>query len=84
MARMFQSCMDKTLCQENEAQCRTCGRSLEEIYRKRRLIDELAGFIVDMDDTNMNEFMLYVTGKVSQKLAHLDDQKQQALANGYH
>jgi len=84
MTRMFHSCKGKTLCAENEAGCRTCGRSLDEICTTRRLIDELASFIVDMDYVNMNDFMLYVASKVSKKVAHLDGQKQQALSNGYH
>lgn len=84
MSRTFSSCKGKTLCSENETECRTCGRSLEEIYMTRRLIDELANFIVDMDYENANDFIFYVTSKVVKKVTYLDEQKQQAHANGYH
>ena len=84
MTRLFNSCKGKTLCSENEAECRTCGRSLEEIYTTRRIIDEFAGFIVDMGYENINDFLFYVSSKVSKKVAYLNDQKQQAWDHGYH
>lgn len=45
MARSFNGCKGKTLCRENGTECRTCGRSLDEIYTTRRLIGALADFI---------------------------------------
>lgn len=84
MARTFTHCRGKALCSENETECRTCGRSLDEIYTTRRIIDELANFIVDMDYENVNDFVYYVANKVTKKAAHLDEQKQQAVSNGYH
>lgn len=84
MARQFTSCKGKTLCLENETKCRTCGRSLEEIYETRRLIDELANFVVDMDYENLNDFMYYIVNKAANKASHLEDQKQQSISHGYH
>ena len=84
MSRQFSSCKGKSYCRENEAECVTCGRSLEEIYETRRLIDELANFMVDMDYTNPHEFMQYLLNKVNTKANHLNDQKQESIANGYH
>lgn len=84
MARPFNACKGKTLCLENEFECRTCGRSLDEIYTTRRLVDELANFMVDMDYSNTNEFIHYVIHKVSKKVDHLNDRKRQVLSNGYH
>jgi hypothetical protein len=84
MPRPFSRCKGKTLCVENEIECRTCGRSLDEIRTTRRLIDELANFIVDMDYDNVNDFMYYVASKVAKKVEHLDERKQKAVANGYH
>ena len=84
MPRRFNACMGKTLCVENETGCRTCGRTLEEVHTTRRLIDELASFVVDMDYENVNDFLYYVFNKVVKKANHLDDRKRQALSNGYH
>ena len=84
MARIFNSCKGKTLCRENETGCRTCGRSLEEIYTTRRLIDGLAHFIVNMGYANINDFMSYMTSKVTKKVAHLNNDKRRAASNGFH
>lgn len=84
MTRRFNGCKGKTLCSENEAECRTCGRSLDEIYTTRRIIDELAGLIVDTGYENSHDFIFYVAGKVSKKVAHLNTRKLQALDNGCH
>ena len=84
MPRHFIRCKGKSLCKESETECRTCGRRLDETYTIRRLTDELAGFIVDMDYDNTNEFMHYLVSKVIKKVDHLDDLKQEAVANGYH
>ena len=84
MTHLFNGCKGKTLCRENETECSTCGRSLDEIYTTRRLIDGLANFIVDMGYKNMNDFLIYVASKVSKKIAHLTNKKQQAVSNGFH
>jgi hypothetical protein len=84
MAHLFNGCKGKTLCKENETGCRTCGRSLDEIQTTRQLIDGLANFIVDMGYENINDFMSYVASKVSKKVSHLKNQKQQAVSNGFH
>ncbi|MGB5276617.1 MAG: hypothetical protein WBO73_10360 [Gammaproteobacteria bacterium] len=84
MSRPFTRCKGKTMCNENETECRTCGRTLEEIYTTRRFTDELANFIVDMDYDNVNDFMYYLLNKVTTKVSYLGDQKHQALSNGYH
>ncbi len=84
MAHLFNRCKGKTQCRENETECRTCGRSLDEIYTTRRLIDGLANFIVSMGYENINDFMSYVTSKVSKKVARLNTDKQQEVSNGFH
>lgn len=84
MSRQFTNCKGKTLCLENETECRTCGRSLEEIYETRRLIDELATFVADMDYENLEDFMYYVVNKAVTKASYLEDQKRESISNGYH
>lgn len=84
MARLFNSCKGKTWCRENGTECLTCDRSLDEIYTTSRLIDGLANFIVSMGYENINDFMSYVTSKVSKKVAHLNTDKQQDVSNGFH
>lgn len=84
MARTFNGCVGKTPCKEDDTECRACGRSLDEIYTTRRLIDGLANFIVDMGYQNINDFMIYMVSKVSKKDVHLTNKKQQAVSNGFH
>jgi hypothetical protein len=82
MPRIFNSCKGKSFCQENETGCRICGRSMDEIYTTRRIIDEFANFAVDMDYSNMDEFINYVVSKAANKILHLNEQKRQAVTNG--
>jgi hypothetical protein len=84
MTMVFNSCKGKSFCQENETGCRTCGRSMDEIYTTRRIIDEFATFAADMDYSNMDEFINYVATKVANKIHYLNEQKRLAVANGYH
>jgi len=84
MSRQFTACKGKTLCIEDTAGCRGCGRTLDEIHTTRRLVDELANFIVDMDYDNVDEFMNYFVSKVVKKANYLDDGKRRAVSNGCH
>jgi len=65
---MFLRCLGKTACQENDTQCRTCSRSLEEIYGTRSLIDELVGFAQKMGYQNSDTFFEYIAAKASKKI----------------
>ena len=84
MARKFSACKGKTLCRENNTECRTRDRSLQEIHTTRRLFDGLGSLIVDMGYRNINDFLFYVASKVSKRVAHLKNLKRQALSNGFH
>ena len=65
---MFLRCLGKTACQENDTQCRTCGRSLDEIYGTRTLIDELVSFAQKMGYQNSDTFFEYIAAKASKKI----------------
>lgn len=68
MSRLFVTCKGKTACVENETECRTCGRSLDEIYGTRALIDELAEFVEKMGYANSDMFLEYVANKAAKKI----------------
>jgi len=74
MSRLFQHCKGKTACQETDTECRTCGRSLEEIYGARALVDELVSFAQKMEYQNGDSFFEYVAAKASKKFAHQQQQ----------
>ncbi len=77
MSKMFVRCMGKTACQENEIECRTCGRSLDEIYGTRSLIEDLVKFAQKMGYQNTDVFFEYVAAKAARKSSHLQQQQQQ-------
>lgn len=80
MSKTFEPCKGKTACQENDSGCRTCGRSVEEIYTTRALIDQLVDFARKMDYTNSQDFFDYVATKAAKKLKHR--QEEQLAAGG--
>lgn len=74
MAIMFVACKGKTACHENETRCLSCGRSLDEIYATRALVDALVNFAQTMGYQNSETFFDYVTAKASKKLQYLQQQ----------
>ncbi len=80
MDKMFVRCMGKTACQENADGCRTCGRSLEEIYGTRALVDELAKFAQRMGYRNPEVFFQYVADKAGKKVAYMQQQQAGTIA----
>ena len=82
MPKMFVACKGKTACQENNNQCLTCGRSLDEIYSTRALIDELVLFAQKMGYQNSELFFEYIATKADKKIRHL--QKQDNTVNKNH
>lgn len=74
MSKMFVPCKGKTACQENDSQCRTCGRSLDEIYGTRALVDDLVSFAQEMDYENTDIFLEYVAAKAFKKIRYLKQQ----------
>ena len=56
--------------------CITCGRSLDEIARTRRLIDDLAELALRMGYDNVDEFAAYVATKVVKKIHYRRDNPQ--------
>lgn len=77
MDKMFVRCMGKTACQENATECRTCGRSLEEIYGARSLVDDMVRFAQRMGYRNTDIFFQYIADKAAKKASHLQQQAQQ-------
>ena len=67
MAR-FSPCKGRELCRELGVRCITCGRSLDEVARTKLLVDEVFGFIQQMDYENGEEFMDYLRKKIGKKL----------------
>jgi len=68
MSKLFVACKGKTACQENEELCRTCGRTLDEIYGTRELIDRLCDFVQEMGYINSDTFIEYVANKAAKKI----------------
>lgn len=75
MSRQFVACKGKTACQENDSQCLSCGRDLNEVYGLRALIDNIALFAQKMEYQNSEEFFEYLTSKAQKKLAHINQQR---------
>ncbi len=85
MEKMFVRCMGKTACQETETECRTCGRSLEEIYGARALVDELVKFTQRMGYQNTDIFFEYIATKAAKKANYLQQQAEsEELLNSRH
>lgn len=74
MTKQFVACKGKTACREDEKQCLTCGRELDEIYGSRALIDSIAVFAQQMDYSNSEEFFEYLASKAKKKLAYIRQQ----------
>ena len=66
----FVRCRGKAYCVENSHGCRTCGRSQGEIETTRALIDQAAGFILEQDYDNADEFASYLAEKVAAKIRY--------------
>lgn len=75
MSKLFVACKGKTACQENDDECRTCGRSLKEIYGTRDLINELSDFVDKMGYINSDTFLEYIANKAAKKIRY---QQQEA------
>ena len=86
MSKMFIRCMGKTACQEDETHCRTCGRTIEEIYETRALVDGLVNFAKEMGYQNADMFFEYVADKTAKKANHLEHQagNQSTESHEYH
>lgn len=70
----FTPCRGKQACVERGEHCITCGRSLDEIARTRRLIDELAELALDMNYDNADDFAAYVGAKLAKKIHYRRDE----------
>ncbi|WP_127477638.1 hypothetical protein [Sulfurivermis fontis] len=64
----FTTCVNRTACTEDGVHCRACGRSHDEIARLRQLTDIVAAFALEMDYDNLDDFLNYLTAKVSKKV----------------
>lgn len=83
MSKLFVPCMGKTACQENETECRTCGRSLDEIYVTRELVDGLVRFSQQMGYQNAEIFFQYVASKATKKSSYLMEQMGNTLSKSH-
>lgn len=76
--------MGKTACRENEVECRTCGRTLDEIYGTRQLVDDLVRFAQEMGYTNTDVFFKYVADKAAKKTSYLQQKAAERIASASH
>jgi len=72
----FTPCRGKQFCVEKGDVCISCGRSLDEIARTRRLIDELAELALSMEYGNLDEFTGYIASKVNKKVRYRRENPQ--------
>jgi hypothetical protein len=86
MTNVFVPCKGKTACQENETHCLTCGRSLEEVYGTRLLVDNIAEFAHNIGYQNSDAFIEYIASKVVKKLAYLQKKTvlKPSITHEYH
>lgn len=66
----FVPCQGKQACRDDGEKCLTCGRTLEEIYRLRDILDQLAGLAIAHEYQNTEEFAQYVAVKLPRMVAH--------------
>jgi len=73
---LFTPCRGKHACVERGELCVSCGRSLDEIARTRRLIDDLSELALQMDYSNLDDFTAYVAGKIGKKVRYRREHPQ--------
>lgn len=67
---LFKPCQGKQACRENESQCLTCGRGLEEIQWLHDLIDQLASLANEHHYTNIDDYCIYIAAKLNKTIEH--------------
>ncbi len=70
----FVPCRGKEFCTDDEGRCRGCGRTLDEIARARDLVDGLAELAIEMNYSNVDEYVAYVAKKVQKKVKYRREQ----------
>ena len=71
----FVTCVSRNACTEDGTHCRACGRSHDEINRLRSLTNAVAAFALEMDYDNTDDFLAYLTAKVSKKVASAKNER---------
>lgn len=66
----FKPCLGKTACREEDGKCHTCGRSFEEIFTTREMIQGLVDLALASDYDNVDEFAAYVARRIIKKVQH--------------
>ena len=66
----FKSCINRNACNDDGVRCRSCGRTLDEIIKTKEVVDNVFNFIREMDYDNSDEFMAYLSRKISKKINH--------------
>ena len=69
----FKACIGRDACNEDGDHCRACGRPHSEIEKTRRIVADLADFILEMGYENYDEFLEYLRRKTIKKYEHLLD-----------
>jgi len=64
----FTPCLGRTACREDEVQCLTCKRSLQEIADTRAVVESVTTFLQQMNYDNPEQFLDYLVSKVGKKL----------------
>ena len=69
----FIPCKDRNACTEDGLICKGCGRSHEEIACTRAIVAELVSFVSTMQYENPEDFLAYITRKVTKKIKLAQD-----------
>ena len=70
----FKPCIGRNACRDDGQGCLTCGRSFEEINATKEVVDTVFNFVREMGYDNHDEFMAYLSRKISKKIAHAEQQ----------
>ncbi|MGV6818631.1 MAG: hypothetical protein ACWA44_15355 [Thiotrichales bacterium] len=73
---VFRPCLGKTACRDDGVKCLSCGRSLEEIFQLRSLLDQLVTLAIDNEYENTDEFANYVARKIQKQIAYRRQETQ--------
>ncbi len=73
----FKPCQGKMACRDDGKDCRTCGRSLQEIVQLRDLIAQLTALAIDYDYENINEYSTYIAQKLEKSIVYHQQQAKE-------
>lgn len=69
----FRSCVGRNACRDDATgeNCLTCGRSMAEVLATRAAVEQVSSLVLEQGYENVDEFLSWLTRKVTRKVAHV-------------